>query len=166
MLASCVAVCCCSPPARLLSCVFRAGRQGAVTDHVSVLYDVDMTTGVIGLGTTNQHWYQLGLARATRCPLFSEGHTVEVHPDCGAPVCGEVIPDMASIASLVREAHRKLMPGVPLVGWDVAITAEAGVCLLEANLSCNFFRASFDERVYFAFAEALLGRLEGKAGRC
>jgi len=150
----------------VLSACFRAGRAGASTDHSCVMFDVDVATGNIRRGTTSAHWYQLGLARARRCPLFSEGHTVEVHPDCGAPVCGEVIPDMASIASLVREAHRKLVPGVPLVGWDVAITAEAGVCLLEANLSCNFFRASFDERVYFAFAEALLGRLEGKAGRC
>jgi hypothetical protein len=31
-----------------------------------------------------------------------------------------------------------MLPDVPLAGWDVALTAE-GACLLEVNLSCNFF---------------------------
>ena len=31
------------------------------------------------------------------------------------------------------------MPDVPLAGWDVAFT-DKGMLLLEANLSCNFFR--------------------------
>ena len=39
-----------------------------------------------------------------------------------------------------------MLPDVPLAGWDVAITKEAGVCLLEVNLSCNFFRGTFDQR--------------------
>ena len=53
---------------------------------------------------------------------------------------------------------------VPLVGWDVAITAEAGVCLLEANLSCNFFRATFDEDAYFRFMEDCIIKLERLSG--
>ncbi|EJK59063.1 hypothetical protein THAOC_20762 [Thalassiosira oceanica] len=44
-----------------LSCVFRAGRQGAATDHDSILFDVDVGTGLIKGGTTNAHWYRLGL---------------------------------------------------------------------------------------------------------
>ena len=75
------------------------------------------------------------------------------HPDSGTPISGEKIPDMEAVRELVRKAHLKLCPGVPLVGWDVAITEEAGICLLEANLSCNFFRASFDEAAYYAFVE-------------
>lgn len=39
-----------------LSCVFRAGRQGAATDHSSILFDVDIGTGVIQEGSTNAHW--------------------------------------------------------------------------------------------------------------
>merc|ERR1719191_115890 len=63
---------------KALSCVFRAGREGAVTDHVNVLYDVDMKSGVIGEGTTNQHWYQLGLRAAS----------TRTHPDTGRVVTG------------------------------------------------------------------------------
>ena len=36
-----------------LSCVFRAGRAGAATDHDSILFDVDVKTGLIRGGTTN-----------------------------------------------------------------------------------------------------------------
>lgn len=35
-------------------------------------------------------------------------------------------------------------------GWDVART-DKGACLLEANLSCNFFRGTFDQEAYFEF---------------
>ena len=61
----------------------------------------------------------------------------------------------------MTEAHRKLMPRVPLVGWDVALTREHGMVLLEANLSCNFFRASFDIPTYTGFVEEVLAFLEG-----
>jgi glutathione synthase/RimK-type ligase-like ATP-grasp enzyme len=45
-----------------------------------------------------------------------------------------------------------MMPGVPLAGWDVALTNK-GMVLLEANLSCNFFRGSFDKEAYFSFVD-------------
>ena len=38
-----------------LTC-FTARREGAITDHVSVLFDVDKHSGEIGRGTTNAHW--------------------------------------------------------------------------------------------------------------
>lgn len=41
------------------SAVLRLGRAGASTDHSSVLFDVDLNTGVIGRGTTNALWYQV-----------------------------------------------------------------------------------------------------------
>lgn len=44
---------------RTLSCVFRAGRQGAATDHDSILFDVNVKTGEILRGTTNANWYRL-----------------------------------------------------------------------------------------------------------
>lgn len=68
----------------------------------------------------------------------------------GRLISGAVIPDITSKLSLVSEAHFKLMPDVPLVGWDVALTT-VGVCLLEVNLSCNFFRGSFDVPKYMRF---------------
>jgi hypothetical protein len=39
-----------------LSSVIRLGRAGAATDHSSVLFDVDLATGVIGEGRSNAHW--------------------------------------------------------------------------------------------------------------
>ena len=85
------------------------------------------------------------------------------HPDTGVRVAGETIPNIDECVALVRRAHARLLPNVPLVGWDVVITEEAGTCLLEANLSCNFFRASFDEKAYFTFVEDVLKAIEDEA---
>jgi len=134
-----------------LSCVFRAGRAGALTDHESILFDVDTASGNIKKGTTNAHWYELGLNKITTCPWTST-HNVTHHPDTGAPIAGQQLPDMEGILSLVEDAHAKLAPGVPLIGWDVAITSK-GVFLLEGNFSCNFFRGTFDQEAYFRFVE-------------
>jgi len=136
-----------------LSCVFRAGREGAVTDHVSVLYDVDMTTGVIGLGTTNQHWYQLGPDKVATTP-WNNTETTTVHPDTGRQVTGtRVGKRLGEMLELVETAHAKMCPNVPLVGWDVAFTRNNGMLLLEANYSCNFFRGSFDKNLYASFVD-------------
>jgi len=134
-----------------LSCVFRAGRAGAMTDHESILFDVDTTTGTIKKGTTNAHWYELGLHKTLSTPWTSTHHVTH-HPDTGNMVTGETLPDMAGILRLVEDAHTKLAPGVPLIGWDVAITTK-GMFLLEGNFSCNFFRGYFDQDLYFRFVE-------------
>lgn len=147
----------------VLSACWRAGRAGATTDHSSVLFDVDLATGEIQGGTSNSHWYQRGLTKAYRCPWRSEGHTQAVHPDTGVPIRGQTIPEIGRIRQLVLDAHLLMCPQVPLVGWDVALTTE-GMCLLEGNLSCNFFRASFDRDAYFSFAEGAFEALDAMAG--
>merc|ERR1711966_51354 len=123
----------------------------ALTDHSSILFDVDMATGQILKGTTNMHWYQLGVDKLASTPWVCLDHTVTEHPDTGRPVTGAVIPEIEKIKKLCQDAHFKLLPDVPLAGWDVALTEEAGMCLLEVNLSCNFFRGTFDQRSYFGF---------------
>ena len=77
------------------------------------------------------------------------------------PIAGERVLGLAEASALVTRAHKKLMPGVPLCGWDVAMTEPEGMLLLEGNLSCNFFRATFDEAAYCAFAESVLRFVEG-----
>jgi len=144
-----------------LSCAFRAGRAGAVTDHSSIQFDVDVTTGEVRRGTTSAHWYQLGADKILTTPWTSE-HDVTHHPDCGKAVAGKTIPDMAGIRRLVCDAHRRLLPRVPLVGWDVALTEKHGVVLLEVNLSCNFFRARFEKTAYFELMERYFLDLESK----
>ncbi|KAL7546494.1 hypothetical protein ACHAWF_009831 [Thalassiosira exigua] len=148
-----------------LSCVFRAGRKGAATDHDSVLFDVDVKTGEVLGGTTNAHWYRLGWTEALpgRCPWRSDDHAVTHHPDGRIPVSGSVVPNIREMLRLVETSHRKLCPDVPFVGWDVVLSADETlpVCLLEVNLSCNFFRGSFDRKVYLDFCEEMVGRLQG-----
>ena len=148
-----------------LSCVFRAGRGGARTDHVSVLFDVDVRTGEVLGGTTNEHWYKLGplsCLNPFRTMWRSDDHAVTHHPDGGIPVSGDVVPDIGGMLRLVEESHLKLCPDVPLVGWDVVLSADEKlpVCLLEVNLSCNFFRGSFDRGVYLDFLEELIVKMQ------
>jgi len=140
-----------------LSCVFRAGRMNAATDHSSILFDVDVNTGTILGGTTNSHWYRLGLHEALpgRCPWRSS-HAYSRHPDdLEVVVSGKVVPDIKGILALVQDSHLKLCPDVPFAGFDVVLSADPKVpiCLLEVNLSCNFFRGSFDKKTYLDFID-------------
>uniref|UniRef100_A0A6B2L540 Alpha-L-glutamate ligase-related protein ATP-grasp domain-containing protein n=1 Tax=Arcella intermedia TaxID=1963864 RepID=A0A6B2L540_9EUKA len=144
---------------RSLSCVFRAGRAGAATDHSSILFDVDLQTGTLLKGTTNAHWYQLGPTKAFSTP-WTSSHTLTHHPDCGVKITGETIPDIIKIRQLVEEAHKELIPDVPLAGWDVALTTK-GTLLLEVNLSCNFFRGTFDVPGYVVMLDAYFSKLDG-----
>jgi hypothetical protein len=51
-----------------LSSVLRLGRANAATDHSSVLFDVNLESGVIQGGMSNAHWYRLGLKNIFTCP--------------------------------------------------------------------------------------------------
>lgn len=149
---------------KALSCVFRAGRKNAATDHDSILFDVDVRTGIIQRGTTNAHWYRLGLLQwlPGQCrwrPPPDYTH----HPDGNdIAVSGQQVPDLPNILSLVEESHWKLCPDVPLAGWDVVLSTDAKVpvCLLEVNLSCNFFMGTFDKHAYLDFVEDSFSRLQ------
>ena len=111
-----------------------------------------MFAGEIKKGTTNAHWYQLGLSKIFSTPWLSE-HNVTQHPDSGTRITGVVIPNMKEMMDFVRDAHLRLIPHVPLCGWDVAFTENHGILLLEGNLSCNFFRGEFDQENYFQFVK-------------
>jgi hypothetical protein len=149
---------------KALSCVFRAGREDAATDHDAIMFDVDVKTGKVLGGTTNAHWYKLGLWNTLpgRCIWRSDDHAVTHHPDGNIPVTGETVPDIQSMLHLVETSHFKMLPDVPLVGWDVVLSSDEKlpVCLLEVNLSCNFFRGSFDRAEYLDFCEELVGKLQ------
>lgn len=148
-----------------LSCVFRAGRAGADTDHSSILFDVDVNTGLIQGGTTNAHWYKVGMLQAIpgTCPWRSH-HDYKLHPDGDIPVTGNFVPDIKGMLALVEKSHFDMCPGVPLAGWDVVLSADPNVpvCLLEVNLSCNFFRGSFDKKLYLDFIDDSLSAIQTK----
>jgi len=140
-----------------LSCVFRAGRAGAKTDHASILFDCQ--GGVLGDGTTNAHWFIVGwnklLSKWRQVNVFSFGGEYAAHPDTGKTLKGIELGDRyAAMQHLCTDAHRKMMPDVPLVGWELALTEDVEedketMVVLEANLSCNFFRGTFDREAYY-----------------
>lgn len=138
---------------KVYSCVLRAGRAGATTDHKAIFYNVDIKTGIIDVGCTNSHWYKLG-GKGFGDISWRNPVTYDTHPDSGQRVAGLRVPDFNKLTDLVTRAHRKMAPYVPLVGWDVAVTREHGPCLLEANLSCNFFCGAIDRNSYFRFMDS------------
>lgn len=144
-----------------LSCVWRAGRTNAKTDHSAILFNVHPKTGEIKRGTTNVHWYQRGLSKVFTTPWVSE-HNYTHHPDNNAKITGNFIPNMKEMMDFVRDAHLRLIPHVPLCGWDVALTKDNGMLLLEGNFSCNFFRGDFDQDSYFEFVRDYFVALELK----
>merc|ERR1712032_1760808 len=55
--------------------------------------------------------------------------------------------------------HKTLAPGVPIIGWDVAITENHDILLLEGNFSCNFFCADFEMNEYLHMLDAHIRNL-------
>jgi len=143
-----------------LSCVWRAGRKGAETDHSAVLFDVDQKSKTFRAGITNTHWYRLGLDKIFSTPWTAQRNIVN-HPDNDKKVQGKKISEVDSIMEFATKAHKTMLPGVPIVGWDVAMTNK-GMLMLECNLSCNFFLGSFDEKAYFNFVDEYFVDLEHK----
>lgn len=141
-----------------ISCCFRAGLENAKTDHEAIMFDVNLKSGVIGNGSTTNHWYKVGWQHVGMTPL-EIGCEYTCHPDTNKKIKGTVVSDISSMVDMVEDAHLKMLKTVPLVGWDVALTTQ-GMFLLEVNLSCNFFRASFDEKQYFKFIDVYFKELE------
>jgi hypothetical protein len=83
------------------------------------------------------------------------------HPDNPAKeLAGVQIPNIDSILETCVDTHAKMLPDVPFVGFDVVLTdspdVPGGICLLEVNLSCNFFGGDFDRGSWREFlAEGL-----------
>jgi len=148
---------------KAMSSVLRLGRAGALTDHSSVLFDVDDESGVIKGGKSNSHWYKLGLSNITGCSWLPVKVGC-VHPDAPHPqIQGETVPGIQEAVDIVVKSHYKMMPDVPIVGWDVAFTP-AGICLLEVNLSCNFFKGTFDVPYYYNLVNEYFQDLEAIEG--
>jgi hypothetical protein len=149
----------------VLSCCLRAGRAGASTDHKNAAFNCDVRTGELLYAKQNQHWYRIGLFKGLLtgpwqddAPLRTEHPDV---PDRTIGACGVRIPDWENIKKTVQTAHSRMMPDVPLVGWDVALT-DKGIMLLEVNLSCNFFLASFDVDDYVRLVGDYFHLLDGE----
>ncbi|CAK9046992.1 unnamed protein product [Durusdinium trenchii] len=132
-----------------LCAVWRAGRAGASTDHSCVMVDVPQPRGeqTLGTGSSSAHWYAQGFKSLGK-PLSTADGSIAHHPDTELSLCGCKLPKVKEALELCERSHEILIPSVPLAGWDVAFVAEedpkapAKLVLLEANLSCNFFRGT------------------------
>jgi hypothetical protein len=143
------------PKAKALATVWRAGRQGASTDHSSVMMNIPSgkTSEILGTGSSSAHWYARGW-KSFGAPLSTRDGAISVHPDTNLCLEGQTLQGASAGALLCEKAHAELMPEVPLAGWDVAFCPPKGgsgppeLVLLEANLSCNFFRGSIAWKEY------------------
>jgi len=130
--------------------VWRAGRAGKNTDHSSILFAVDPETLKIQDGKMFSNWYQVGKVGSTN--LCSK-QQITVHPDTKAELAGKELPCASSAVNMCVDAHGRLMPNVPVIGWDVGVAEGHGAVLLEANLSCNFFGGVYDKQRYLRIVD-------------
>ena len=61
-----------------------------------------------------------------------------------------------------ENAHKKMLPDIPISGWDVALTKEEGICLLEVNLSCNLFCNEYNKIKYNHFIHKWYNHLQNE----
>ena len=98
--------------------IIRLGRKGKIADnfhHGGVGAQIDVETGIVTTTTINR-----------------EGVREVVHPDSKLPVVGFQIPCWELVCERVKQAAM-VCPEVRYVGWDVAVTADGGVVLVEGN---------------------------------
>merc|ERR1712048_40156 len=130
--------------------VSRAGRSGKTTDHSAILFAVDPETLKIQDGKMFSNWYQVGKIGTTN--LCSK-QQITVHPDTKVELTGQEVTCARNAVDMCVDAHRRLMPNVPAIGWDVAVAEGHGSVLLEANLSCNFFGGVYDRQRYLRIVD-------------
>lgn len=103
---------------KVIGAVLRIGQGGAKIDNASsggIFAPIDITTGIVTSGAFD----------------FNLSEVLVVHPDTKKPIPGICIPYWGKCKTMV-EATSTLLEGLPLIGWDVAIT-ENGPILVEAN---------------------------------
>lgn len=130
--------------------VFRAGRAGKTTDHSAILFAVDPDTLKIQDGKMFSNWYQVGKFGSSN--LCSK-QQITTHPDTQVELSGQELTCARDAVAMCIDAHRRLMPNVPTIGWDVAVAEGDGAVLLEANLSCNFFGGVYDRQHYLRIVD-------------
>ncbi len=134
-----------------LSAVLRAGFSNEKTDHKSILFNINLKTGVIEYGKKNDNWYKIGFKNLCNSNNILKNIYFKKHTETNKLVTTKEIPDFLKITNICEQVHKKLLPDIPIAGWDIALTEEIGICLVEVNLSCNLFCAEFDKKFYNKF---------------
>lgn len=111
-------------PAGVIGAGLRMPRGDAPVDNLAaggLVAPVDVATGVLGAANT-KHAARAGLRYA-------------VHPDTGGVIAGARLPEWDAVVHLGLAAHdavAAVVDGIPVIGWDVAITDD-GPVLVELN---------------------------------
>lgn len=98
--------------------VIRVGRSGRIADnfhHNGIGAQIDIETGIV-----------------CSTGVDKNANRYIVHPDTGASVLGFRIPLWDEVCKTVLQAA-KVVPEVRYVGWDVAITKDNTIVLVEGN---------------------------------
>jgi hypothetical protein len=87
---------------RAETAVLRLGRMNAETDHSSILFNVNLSSGEIEPGQVNSHWYQLGLNKVMNTSWTPPVKDVVNHLDPPYPfIAGKCVPDMKEAMKIV-----------------------------------------------------------------
>ncbi len=103
--------------------------------------------------------------------------TVAAHPDSGIALQGKIVPNWESMKAVALEGARA-MRHVPLIGWDIASTAE-GAVIVEMNVTPDLFlnqiadrRGALADKAFISFmdfqkqeAEAYTNRRRAEVNR-
>jgi Sugar-transfer associated ATP-grasp len=118
---------------QVLGAVWKIPGGANVADNYwragNLLAQVDLATGAVKRVVTGAG---LGLAECAE------------HPDTGAPFAGFVHPHWEALCALALDGAR-LMRHVPLIGWDLACTAD-GPMIVEMNETPDFSLIQLAER--------------------
>lgn len=109
--------------AQVLLAAYRMAVGDAPADNFhfgGIITAVDLSTGRLGASLRRRQHVLV---------------PVERHPDTGTPIAGYQLPYWRETLALARGALDAAR-GIPLVGWDVAITDD-GPVLVEGNLASN-----------------------------
>lgn len=96
----------------------KAGRANAVVDNAGaggMLAAIDETTGIVITGAADE-----------------QGGVYPVHPETGFVFKGFQIPQWDEAINIVKTMASHL-PGVAMIGWDLALSADKGWQVIEGN---------------------------------
>ena len=105
-------------PVILPGAAIRIGRKGRIADnfhHNGIAAQIDIETGIV-----------------CSTAIDKTGNRHVSHPDSGLPVIGFQIPMWSEVCKRVKQAAL-VYPEVRYVGWDVAVTNDNRVVLVEGN---------------------------------
>lgn len=102
----------------VLGAFIRFGRHGSVVDNAhagGIFAQIDPETGVIVSNGIN-----------------TDGNEYEIHPDTHVKIKGFEVPRWIDMLNVCISAH-KLVPMMPVVGWDVCINVNNEIEIIEGN---------------------------------